>query len=221
MSCLLSFGDSWPCGAELKIPEEKSYPVLLSERLGLELWPYSYPGSSIPHLVIQLQNAINRLKRESVTDPTAVFFLTNPHRDMIWGTQIRKCDGLNTATDIPRIMHINPANPEDRRWYQDIHSQELADYRVNVTLMALQSMCQKHHIRDHYIWGWERVDLWPEIDRNRFWKQGDRTIWQTFSNDPVDEHMKENFYIKPNVSHPNQQGHELIAQTLYDFIRNH
>lgn len=221
MCCLLSFGDSWPCGGELR-PGQEPYPVLMSGQLGQELWPYSHPGSSIPHLLVQLRTALERLAREPQNHaPVAIFFLTSPHRDMIWGTQARRCDGHSTASDTARIMHINPANPEDRAWYQNIHSAELVSFRTNMSLIALQSMCGRHGIRDYYIWGWETVALWPEVDVSRFWAQGKRTVWQEFSSLPMTpENLMRNPYIFPCQGHPNQQGHAKIAEILVDHIRN-
>jgi hypothetical protein len=219
MEKLFTFGDSWSAGGELA-PHEKSFGQLISERTGVPWHDFSVPSTSIPHLILQL----NRAKEYcdiadhawTLSGTTAIFFLTSPHRDLVW------------SEDQEKELHLNPTHPDDAdvRWYTQWHTPKLASYRVNASLMALHHMCQYHGIQDRYIWGWDRVELVPEIDRRRFWSMAERTALDLF--DDVD-HQRElityvntrpNRYVWPNSGHPNQQGHQRIADALVDWLES-
>lgn len=202
---LLIFGDSWPFGAELK-QNELAYGELLSVRLDQPLCNFSQPSTSIPHLLLQLRTALD----QAHSDCTAVFFLTGVDRDLVWHHG--------------RTRELNPTRLEDVDWYAKYNSPELTAYRVNTTLIALQTMCAKRNIRDYYVWGWDQVGLWPEVDTARIFKQ---TVADVFLEGiPVPRgiskimHLKnsKNQYIWPNSGHPNQLGHQRIADLLQEWI---
>jgi hypothetical protein len=202
---LLIFGDSWPFGAELK-QNERAYGELLSVRLDQHLCNFSQPSTSIPHLPLQLRTALD----QGHSDCIAVFFLTGVDRDLVW-----HCG---------RTRELNPTHPEDVDWYTKYNSPELTAYRVNTTLIALQAMCAKYNIRDHYIWGWDQVDLWFEVDTDRIYKQTVADVFlegQTVAlgNSKI-MHLKnsQNKFIWPNSGHPNQLGHQRIADLLQEWI---
>jgi hypothetical protein len=226
---LLGFGDSWPNGAELA-EGQKNYIQLLGDKLNLpwtRWYNFSQPGTSIPHLVLQLQSAIIHAaeNRIDLSDSVAVFFLTNPARDLVW-----------SSMDTFQPIHLNPRNPESKTWYKYFNTFQLEQYRVNTTLLSLQQMCQHHEITDYYIWGWETVDLWSEVNQTRF-VGGDLTLAEVFLGQRREEilqvsdevaiaedriitylHDSGNQYVWPNHNHPNQLGHVKIADYLYDFI---
>jgi lysophospholipase L1-like esterase len=202
---LLIFGDSWPFGAELK-QNELAYGELLSVRLDKPLCNFSQSSTSIPHLLLQLRTALD----QGHSDCTAVFFLTGVDRDLVW-----HCG--NTR-------ELNPTNPADVDWYAKYNSPELTAYRVNTTLIALQAMCARYNIRDYYVWGWDQVDLWSEVDTDRIYKQ---TVADVFLEGQTVAlggskimHLKNsrNQYIWPNSGHPNQLGHQRIADLLQEWI---
>lgn len=205
MKPLLIFGDSWPHGAELK-QNELTYGELLAVALEQSLCNFSQPSTSIPHLILQLRDAISQGHR----DCAAVFFLSGVDRDLVWEN--------NT------IRSLSPAAPSDADWYAKYNSPELSQYRVNVTLIALQLLCAKHNIDDHYIWGWDTVELWPDVDLKKIYP---RTIAEEFlTGFEVPSSMAKIMYLKnshnpyiwPNQGHPNQLGHQRIADLLQEWI---
>jgi len=137
----LTFGDSWPFGAELK-ETEKPFPKCLADMGGIQYKNFSRPSTSIPHLILQLQQAKEFLG-EKIRGSVALFFLTSPDRDLIWDQ--------NT----PKELHLNPSHPNDDAvlWYSKYHTEELAKFRVNTTLLALMKYCECHGIVDRYVWG--------------------------------------------------------------------
>lgn len=202
---LLIFGDSWPYGAELE-QRDLVYGELLAARLGQTCCNLSQPSTSIPHLLLQLRTALD----QGHSNCTAIFFLTGVDRDLVW--------------HYGKTRELNPTQPADVDWYTKYNSPELTVYRVNTTLIALQAVCAKYNIRDYYIWGWDQVDLWPEVDTNRMYKKtvadvflGDKTVAQGSSKIM---HLKnsKNQYIWPNLGHPNQYGHQRIADLLEEWM---
>jgi hypothetical protein len=222
MKRFFTFGDSWSYGAELQ-RHEKTFGELISQQLGIRWHDFSVASTSIPHLILQLNRAKEycdiRDHDWQFSGTTALFFLTSPHRDLVWR------DGRDKELHkVP--VYLNPSHESDIdiRWYTEWHTPELATYRVNTTLMALHHLCRYHGIDDRYVWGWDRVELCPEVDRGRFWDFGASTILDLF--DDVDHrgsittysNTHPNRYVWPNSGHPNQQGHQRIATALTPWL---
>lgn len=215
---LAIFGDSWAYGAELK-DHELNYGQILAQRLDVRVWNHAQQRSSIPHLVEQVRAFVNLGRgagSEIKLDQTvALFLLTAPARDLLYHE-----DGT--------CLHLNPGHPENRWWYSQAHTNHLVSYRVNTSLLALHALCQHHGIKDYYLWGWETCDLWPEIDRTRFVGRAKVTAIDDFFEpwpELSDRISRLGWLIKyrntniwPNSNHPNQQGHEKIADLWQDFL---
>jgi hypothetical protein len=218
MSALLIFGDSWPSGQEL-VPGEQPYGELLYSRIGCDcVKTFSVPATSIPHLVLQLNSALE----QDVAGSKAVFFLTGVDRELIWVDN--------------RPTELCPSAPTDVQWYANYNSPELTQYRINTTLIALQAMCKKYNIEDYYIWGWDTVELWPSVDTSKFYHttiadefisdttlpEDIRHLWPKDTNKITNKltyiSNTKNPYIWPKMCHPNQLGHQLIADVLATWI---
>lgn len=213
MSALMVFGDSWAWGSELG-PDEMPFGQLLAMRMGSAYKNFSECSTSIPHLILQFRDAVEYLGDE-LPGTLCLFFLSSPHRDLLWD-----------SSKEPKELHINPSHPDDTDvlWYSKIHTNELATYRINTTLLALMNLCAQHKVIDRYVWGWETIELWPEIPRDRFYDLGRSTVLDMFDDIPDAQDIndyasrKNNLYIYPNSGHPNQLGHRLIAEKLHDWI---
>lgn len=213
---LLIFGDSWPRGSELRA-NELPFGELLGRLLAVPVLNFSTASTSISHLLLQLRTAL--AQESDHRDSDAIFFLTSPNRDVMWDANGEK------------ELHINPHHPSDEaiRWYSQFHTPQLASFRVNTSLLALQKICEIHGIRDHYIWGWQTIDPWPEVDRTRFWRNGDATVLDLFAendtvqfNGTINDYASndKNLFIYPNMGHPNQRGHEFIARELQTWLQS-
>lgn len=206
MKPLLIFGDSWPYGAELN-QHELAYGELLAIGLEQTCCNFSQQSTSIPHMLLQLRTALD----QGHCDCTAVFFLTGVDRDLVWHHG--------------KTRELNPSHHEDVDWYTKYNSPELTAYRTNTTLVALQAMCAKHNIRDYYVWGWDQVDLWPQVDTARILKQTIADVFLAGETVPPGITSKithlansKNQYFWPNSGHPNQLGHQHIAELLQEWI---
>jgi hypothetical protein len=222
---LIVCGDSWSNGAELQ-DHEQTFGKLLSTKLNATLYNCSQDASSIPHLIIQLKQAISNC---DLTTPTkALFFLTSPDRDLIWSDTLPRGSGFTVTHPPPHSKHeeifLNPSDPLHEHWYRTYYSNELSEFRSNTSLLSLQAICKHYNIQDYYIWGWTKFKLWDEVDRTKFYDNGATRVFDFFTNDetiyPNPVYNASCKYIWPNSGHPNQLGHQLIADILYPWLAN-
>ena len=204
---LFVFGDSWPQGSELH-PGEKTFGELIANNLGWEFDNRAIPSTSIPHLILQFQEVISNshyFEFDPIDPETSVmlFFLTSPLRDLIW--------------ENGKTRELNPRHPEDLDWYAKYSTDELHIYRTNTTLLALQRMCDFYNVDSYYIWGWDKVDLWPEIDQTNFLHCSAAELFTDCYTGIIELSNSNNKYLASG-SHPNQMGHQLIADNLTKFI---
>lgn len=202
---LITFGDSWPEGGELG--NGRRYGEILHEQFGYdEFYNYGSGGASNEDMLYQFQRYLND-HYQIDNQITAIFFLTNPAR----------------TAHFPRFWSW--ANSDDRLkelytyFYRDGHE----TMRSSSTVSALQSWCKNFKINDYYFAGWVRYPTWlPGVDTSKIWAQGNETVADWFgATDHNGEHLlgvSDNIYIKPNFAHPNQLGHNLIAEKLAGWI---
>lgn len=220
---LLSFGDSWAYGCELSDAsrEQDNYTGQLGRLIGVDhTVNFSEPGSSISHLQIQLRRAIDSCFSDSSwTEVTAVFFLTGQQRFLMFDPQ-GEFVGL-----APTGAVIRPGQRQQRVqldsindfYYQNIQSHRADVINLNTNLLALQSICKYYNIKDYYISGWEKLSLWPEVNRSRIYAQGQSHCAELLQLN----NMRHDQNTVPNGLHPSAQGHALIAQALLNMIKNH
>ena len=227
---LYIFGDSWAYGAELDpgTRRQQNYAGQLGVMLGVDqVRNYSEVASSISHMHLQVRQAMI----ESVGDDskkTAIFFLTGQQRFLFFDM-----DG--------EFVNLNPSGEYFHRpmqqkyeslfkeinkfYYKKIQSKQADDISLNTNLLAFQTLCKHHNIDDYYISGWQTLNLWPEVDATKIYRQGQSHCAELLGllskkGTIRFEIPEKNQYIYPHGSHPNAQGHRLIAQTLYDFIKS-
>lgn len=208
---LLSFGDSWPFGAEL--PQGcLTYGDQLAYDRHLPHKNFSRPATSIENLVLQLQQAIETI---DVRDTIAVFTLTSPTRSM-WVDP----DG--------RIIELHVRNEDliSKTYFKYIWSQDLDHYKVNVTILALQRICQQYGIDDYYVSGFSPIKAnFPGINQNKIYPNTLTDLLKCQIPVNIVNNMdfsidKQNPFIWPNECHPNQAGHTEIANKLGIWIND-
>lgn len=204
---LITLGDSWPEGAELR--GGKPYGELLYEQQGFdEFYNFGSGGASVEDLVIQFKKFLdNNYGADNQT--TAIFFLTNPARTAFF----------------PRFFSWGEITDKNlRELYLHFHTKSLEVQRYSQTITTLQTWCKKLRIQDYYFAGWNRYEEWLEcVDLTKIWAQGRETAADWFGASKHNgEHLldvNENPWIRPNFAHPNQDGHQLIADKLASWIQ--
>ena len=195
-SRILIFGDSWPFGAELDLTKEKPYGTLIAEYMNWPTSNYSRPATSIDHLLIQLLTA--QSKELSLKGCKALFTLTSPSRRMYYQ------DGEY------RDIQIRKGDSVSKSYYANQWSTEMDHYQTNLVVLGLQTMCKTLGINDFYVAGFELITLdYPGINTSKFYDEG-----QTCLADIAKISKGE------TARHPDQQGHQLIAEKLQSWIAN-
>jgi hypothetical protein len=218
---LVTLGDSWPIGGELKLDQgEVPYGNLLQVSMGFDkLHNYGSGGASNEDMLYQLQ----RFVAESWTpgdSVTLICFLTNPARSAHWPR-------FGTWNEQDREWKHWPIDAKEwaRELFMHFHRNEHEVMRSSATVTTLQSWCKHHQFVDYYFAGWVRYSTWlPGVDTDKIWAQGNETAADWFgATNHNGEHLlngKGNQYIHPNLTHPNQLGHALIAKKLQAWIQS-
>lgn len=203
---LITLGDSWPEGAELG--NGRRYGELLHEQMQYdEFYNYGSGGASNEDMLYQLQSYIAE-HHDKTKQVTAIFFLTNPAR----------------TAHFPRFFNWgSTADSKIKELYMHFHRREHEVMRSSITVSALQAWCATLGFDDYYFSGWVRYPVWmPGVDTDKIWAQGNETAADWFgASQHNGEHLLDvgdNIYIRPNFAHPNQLGHELIADRLISWI---
>lgn len=201
-----SFGDSWPAGAELD-RTEKPFGYVLADINNCTASIHACHSSSIHHIPKQIQIAI---AKNQFADSTAIFFLTGIDRESFFN---------ESGKDYHTSVHAN--EDYSTMWYKHYHTNRLIEYRINTTLLAIQALCDKYNVDAYFIWGWDKVDLWEENKCLRFYPTTAKEIFDPDTTKTLtDLKNSKNKYIWPNSGHPNQLGHEKIAEELDKFIKS-
>jgi hypothetical protein len=208
MKKFLVFGDSWPYGSELDFRIEKPFPNLFAEQNQLDLGAYCVPSTGIPHLVIQLEKAIN----DGFRDCIGLFCLSSTSRSITYQD--------NQWQEI----HVNNTDPSSVAYFKYIHSLELDDFTSNCYILALQKICQQYNIDDYYVSCWSELNLYlPGIDKSKFFNEGKTTlvdILGCIKDRPYEDISIDSNHptIYPKKWHPNYTGHQIIANKLNNWI---
>ena len=204
---LLTLGDSWPEGAELNFGT-KRYGELIQTALEYDkFYNYGSAGASNEDMMYQLQRYIAE-SHEPGNQVTAVFFLTNPAR----------------TAHFPRFFSWEAdLNTKMKEVYLHFYRKEHEVMRSSSAVSTLQAWCSNLGFDDYYFSGWVRYPVWlPGTNTDKIWAQGNETVADWFGASKHNgEHLldvKDNAFIRPNFAHPNQIGHELIANKLIEWI---
>lgn len=214
---LVTFGDSWPGGAELA-DGEKPFGRLLSEMIGCKnFYNYALPGSSVPHLIIQTKEFIKQVEINNINSNNilAVFFLTGNERFMYWDDQ-----WINIAASGATIgpgVDRESANQHHELYYKHFHSKMFDNYMVNTVVLSLQRICYIHKIDSLFVNGWDKPSFWNEINLKQFYNNGETTCAE-ICNMVMDMNFSKNKFTSASGGHPNQLGHSLIANQLFKWI---
>jgi hypothetical protein len=204
---LITFGDSWPQGGELD--NGRRYGEILQDQMQFDkFYNYGSGGASNEDMLYQFQQHLSE-SHCATSSTTAIFFLTNPAR----------------TAHFPRFFSWQDTPQNFKELYLHFHKTEHQTLRNSATVSALQMWCSTFGIQDYYFSGWVRYPEWlPGVDVSRIWAQGNETVADWFgASDHNGEHLinvENNPYIRPNFAHPNQLGHQLIADRLQRWIES-
>jgi hypothetical protein len=207
---LVTFGDSWPAGEELKDRTQAFGHVLAKMLNAVAYENHAIGGTSNDRTILQLQEYIQN--HATVENHVAVFFITSASRRSL-------LDSHNNIKEIrvPQDWKTE-SDPVVSNWYRYFHSDPSDRFNLYKVLLSLQRICEQYKIQDYYVSGWTDVDFsMPGVDTDKIFPT---TCVEIFgiknSREFLD--MDQNQYVYPNTSHPNTQGHVVIARHLYHWL---
>ena len=209
---LITFGDSWPYGAELKA-NERPFGFVLADILAVDIYQnLSIGGTSADSMVYELDKYIKSIQDNCTT--IAVFYITGLSRVMFLDN-----DGQPKCYKVPPSVNHFSQEP-DHIYFKYFHSYYQDMFNAQRTILCLQSMCYKAGIKDFYLPGFKPVDLnFSGLDSARNYPKTCLELFGIAPEDELDDSV-DNPYICSGGNHPNQLGHNLIAQTLGDWIKS-
>ena len=232
---LLTFGDSWPAGAQID-NKSLAFPTLIAQQLNMELIDLSKNATSIDHLMMAFFNFIET--QYSVDNQyTALFCLTDISRNIAW----RPISAVPTRDNIWKqdstTLELQAGNTVDELsgvYFKHLHSArlELFDYHKNIVLLKL--LCEKYNINDFYTHNFYDPDFeFRIVGTDKFYPM---TLTQVLDCKPYKEFLpiqtppdvKEEFNqarltsntLIKHGGHPTVEGHRVLADKLSMWIKN-
>lgn len=200
---LLNFGDSWSHAADAG--REYGFSKLIAAELNLSWQDYSVPSSSVPRMVLELQNFLE-VGYDPECNYTALFFVTAQERQLLFD-----------SNGDPREMHVN----DDRSYYAEYYNHRLGNFTLNTSIITLQSICRRYKINDHYLLGWQLPVLWPGVDVKKFYNNGQSNAVDMFDSNKKDlyELIRQAHPCLRSDGHPSIEGHRQIAKHWIKWIQ--
>lgn len=202
MKNLIVFGDSWPMGAELQDPINDSFPVLLAQKLNLNCKNLSQGGTSIDH-------AVTRFLETDIADSMILFCTTGYARTM-------KIDG-------DQIFEVHPQDPAMEWYYTKLYSDKLGNLNRIKNCLLVQEICKNKKIPVYFASNWDPLPSHTLIDQEQWCPKTFMQMISAGSCNPdyqVDWANVNRKYMIKRSSHPNEEGHRLIAEELYTWINS-
>lgn len=208
LRCLLTIGDSWPAGDELDNPKSHAFPVIVAKELGIESLNLAEPATSSDQSFYKLLNL-----PDSITDwkqTLVLFCLTGISRSMV----------IDNGP-----VELYPANTTSRdiAYYKYIQSDELDIFNRIKIILCAQQFCRWRGCSILFVNNWDATPTHKVIDQSLFYH---KTLLQILNIpyigkklEPDFRYIRSNKFIAPNVSHPNVNGHAVIAKELINWIK--
>jgi hypothetical protein len=215
MTALAVFGCSWAVGTGVQPAD--AFGARLSSKLSTTNFTnLGIAGSSNSRSVLQLLDYVNRTDI-SVENSIAVFLITTPARECVIIH-----DTIPFAPCPSRVVDITSGQTDalTQSWVKHFSDTPNHDFILHKNILSMQAICRQYKIQDYYIVGWSDVDLdLPGVNTDKIYH---KSCVQLFgykdSTDYADDLGKQSNTYFWHCGHPNELGHELIAQTLHDWI---
>lgn len=217
---LVVFGDSWTWGADL-LPGEKTYGQLIAENKGIEFQNYSETFTTAgEHMILQLQSMIQE-SNFSNYQYIALFSYTALSRFLYFNDNPKFDNMFNTNCGYIMYNGTELGDYASEYYYKYIWSNKLEHFKFYTTVMTLQNICKQYDIIDYHALSFSTVEWdiqdFTGINREKFWDNGNTNFLTMFGCKWIDNNNK--YFLGSTSSHPNQQGHQLIANNLTNWIQ--
>lgn len=236
---LWNYGDSWAAGAGVE--KQDTYAYRIAEMLGLEFQDVSRNGRSL----MEIESLIYKNLSEKTSDD--IILITVPP-DTRWITP--KSPGMETTNfDFRTLLDTRKEDTLLYEGFLKSinHSVKWFIYQHCRAITAIIHACKLHNIKLYLQHNCGNIESHPFFDQDlirKYFLDYDNSMWnwlgfeQTGVNEISGETLpkefqnydhglrqgpyavKPNQYALPDDNHPNSLGHTLIAEKIYEFIRN-
>ena len=223
---LVAFGDSWTFGSELHNPQEHAWPRLVANKTESELLNYGTPASSIGHLTVQLFDFLHKLSNYKEYKIIFMVGLTSRSRYLSYDNKLNEFVNI-TPDAVYRTGDIKPTGqpPQDVEYllslkgihYQLVDNDNYSEFLTAQTILLFQQLAKNNNIDCVFFSYFDQFTL----DRYNFINK------QVILPDTVTKILtgqeyalpaiRNNIYFQNKLFHPNEQGHQAIADLLLDF----
>jgi len=232
---LLTFGDSWPYGAQIQ-DKSKRFPVLLADKLGMDLLDLSKNATSIDHVVMAFFNFLENDYNPEVKY-TALFCLTDISRALAWRPMVsvppRDELWVNDSTTL-ELQVGNTVDELSQVYFKQLHSPRLEIFVYHKNIVLLKLLCEKYNITDFYAHNFYDPNLeFRIVNRDRI---SPITLTQLLNTkmykEVIPDHLpgEEKARISRDLNdknlliqhggHPSVAGHQVLADKLFEWILN-
>jgi len=231
---LLTFGDSWPYGAQLT-DKSATFPKLIARQLDMDLVDLSRNATSIDHVVMAFFDFLENAYTDG-NQYTALFCLTDISRNIAWRPSVALPARDQLWVQDSTTLELQVGNTVDELsgvYFKHLHSSrlEIFDYHKNIVLLKL--LCAKYNINDFYAHNFYDPALEISIvDKDKFYPE---TLTQALDCKPYKEFLpvqttpeeKEESRRARLLSnelighggHPTVAGHQVLADKLSKWIK--
>ena len=226
---LVAFGDSWTFGSELHDPQTHAWPQLVANKIGANLLNLGIPSSSIGHLSVQLFNFLGQCS--DYKDYKIIFMvgLTAQSRHLSYSNRLDEF--VNITTDaVYRTGNIKPTGqpPETLKslldlkdiHYKLVECNSYSEFLAAQSVFLIQQFAKNNNIDCIFFSYFDNVNLerYSFINHNLIMTETVTKMitGQNYSIPAIRRH----FYFTNKMFHPNEQGHQAIADLLMDFYEN-
>jgi len=207
---LVVFGCSWAEG--VGVNPDQTFGYLLSGMLNSTKFKnYGIQGTSNHRSIMQLMNYAENNKFQ-ISNHVAIFSITTAFRSAVIGRSGIVVDLISNLNNTAIL----------KSWLEHFSSTPQMNHELYKNIIVMQQLCKHYQVNDFYIKAWEEQNLdLPGIDQSKIYP---KTCVELFGYANTAEFLvdsdgpRKNPYI--GGRHPNKLGHELIANNLYDWMKD-
>jgi lysophospholipase L1-like esterase len=221
---LVSFGDSWTFGSELDLPRDCNWTTVLGNQQTWATLNLSCPASSIGHLTVQLFQYLEQAQEYHDYKKIFMVGLSGTTRYLSYSNQLNEFVNITPEANYrtgdihfsgrpPGV--VNEFNTLAHELYSLVECTEYNQFILQQTIMLFENYCKLNNIDVIFF---SYFDYLYNSSLNYYPESLTKTLTgQEYSQPDI----RNNKYFAGKLFHPNQLGHQRIAEILLNFYDKH
>ena len=223
---LVAFGDSWTFGSELDKPQTDAWPQLVADKIGAKLLNLGTPASSIGHLSVQLFNFLDQYPTYEKYKTIFMVGLTAQSRYLSYSNASNEFVNITTEA-VYSTSDIKPTGepPEDighlsgvkELHYRLVDHPNYSEFLAAQTIFLFQQFTKNNYIDSIFFSYFDQLNLDKYFFIDKKSVLNDTVTKILTGKEYAVPDIRNNVYFENKLFHPNEQGHQAIADLLLDF----